>query len=182
MLAQAAEAVPGPAALRAGVAYEQKLDGHRALLFTAAGPGGTEVVQTRRGALAPGPVAGPGGGRRGAVAARPGPRWRTGRLGRRGRPVVVRGVAAQGRYPSPRRPGLGRPVAWPAYFVAFDLLQQDGQELLARPYAERRALLENLFAERALTAPWTSCPMTTDLAEAREWLQSWTTCPVSMAS
>ncbi|MGW1768828.1 hypothetical protein ACWCQL_32890 [Streptomyces sp. NPDC002073] len=28
MLAQAAEAVPGPAALRAGVPYEQKLDGH----------------------------------------------------------------------------------------------------------------------------------------------------------
>ncbi|MFJ9598012.1 hypothetical protein ACIRS3_35365 [Streptomyces virginiae] len=51
MLAQAAEAMPGPAALRAGVAYEQKLDGHRALLFTAAGPGGTALVQTRRGAL-----------------------------------------------------------------------------------------------------------------------------------
>lgn len=39
MLAQAAESVSGPAALRAGVAYEQKLDGHRALVFTAAGPG-----------------------------------------------------------------------------------------------------------------------------------------------
>ncbi|MGW2587151.1 ATP-dependent DNA ligase [Streptomyces virginiae] len=51
MLAQAAEAVPGPAALRAGVAYEQKPDGHRALLFTASGRGGTVVVQTRRGAL-----------------------------------------------------------------------------------------------------------------------------------
>ncbi|MFI1280977.1 hypothetical protein ACH4U5_09480 [Streptomyces sp. NPDC020858] len=37
MLAQAAEAVPGPAGLRAGVAYEQKLDGHRALLRYAAG-------------------------------------------------------------------------------------------------------------------------------------------------
>ncbi|MEU4358693.1 ATP-dependent DNA ligase [Streptomyces virginiae] len=51
MLAQAAESVPGPAALPAGVAYEQKLDGHRALLFTAAGPGGSVLVQTRRGAL-----------------------------------------------------------------------------------------------------------------------------------
>ncbi|WP_234323683.1 hypothetical protein [Streptomyces sp. NRRL F-2580] len=38
--AQVAESVPGPAALRAGVAYEQKLDGHRALLFTAAEPAG----------------------------------------------------------------------------------------------------------------------------------------------
>ncbi|WP_234319418.1 hypothetical protein [Streptomyces sp. NRRL S-237] len=51
MPAQAVEAVPPPAALRAGVAYEQKLDGHRALLFTAAGPGGTVLVRTRRGAL-----------------------------------------------------------------------------------------------------------------------------------
>ncbi|KJY17999.1 DNA ligase, partial [Streptomyces sp. NRRL S-444] len=46
--------------------------------------------------------------------------------------------------------------------------------LLARPYVERRALLENLFSSRALTAPWTLCPQTTDLAKAREWLQSWT--------
>ncbi|MER6257142.1 hypothetical protein ABT224_38030 [Streptomyces sp. NPDC001584] len=30
---------------------QQKRDGHRALLFTAAGPGGTVLVQTRRGAL-----------------------------------------------------------------------------------------------------------------------------------
>ncbi|MFE6848659.1 hypothetical protein ACFVFP_39705, partial [Streptomyces sp. NPDC057686] len=51
MLAQAAESVPGPAALRVGVAYEQKLDGHRALLFTAAEPGGRVLVQTRRGSL-----------------------------------------------------------------------------------------------------------------------------------
>ncbi|MFJ3914424.1 ATP-dependent DNA ligase [Streptomyces vinaceus] len=63
---------------------------------------------------------------------------------------------------------------WPAYFVAFDVLQLDGQELLNRLYKERRALLERLFTDRALTAPWTLCPMTTDLAEAREWLQTWT--------
>ncbi|MGW7455656.1 ATP-dependent DNA ligase, partial [Streptomyces sp. NPDC054787] len=51
MLAQAAESLPAPAALRAGVAYEQKLDGHRALVLTAAGPGGRVLVQTRRGSL-----------------------------------------------------------------------------------------------------------------------------------
>ncbi|MFD0267802.1 hypothetical protein ACFVGY_14595 [Streptomyces sp. NPDC127106] len=37
LLAQAAESVPGPAAVRARVAYEQKLDGHRALLRHGAG-------------------------------------------------------------------------------------------------------------------------------------------------
>ncbi|WP_405533766.1 ATP-dependent DNA ligase (plasmid) [Streptomyces avidinii] len=62
----------------------------------------------------------------------------------------------------------------PAFFIAFDLLQHDGQELLTRPYAERRALLENLFSEHTLSAPWTLCPQTTDLAKAREWLESWT--------
>ncbi|WP_246043041.1 hypothetical protein [Streptomyces globosus] len=51
MLAQAAEAVPGPTVLRGGVAFEQKLDGHRTLLFTPADPGGRVRVQTRRGAL-----------------------------------------------------------------------------------------------------------------------------------
>ena len=62
----------------------------------------------------------------------------------------------------------------PAYFVAFDLLQQDGVELINLPYKERRRRLEVLFAARALTAPWTLCPMTTDLAKAREWLGTWT--------
>ncbi|MFJ6486471.1 hypothetical protein ACIQK6_41125 [Streptomyces sp. NPDC091682] len=55
------------------------------------------------------------------------------------------------------RGAAGFVARWPACFVAFDLLQQDGQELLTRPYAERRALLENLFSEHALTAPWALC-------------------------
>ncbi len=54
------------------------------------------------------------------------------------------------------------------------MLQLDGVELLARPYRKRRALLEDLFTDHALTAPWTLCPMTTDPATAREWLESWT--------
>ncbi|MGW6878572.1 hypothetical protein ACWGHA_40340 [Streptomyces xanthophaeus] len=87
MLAQAAEALPGPAAPRAGVAYEQKLEGHRALLFTAAWSStanwssGTPKTDTCRS----------------------------------------------------RRCSAGPPPA-PAYFIAFDLLHCDGQELLARPY------------------------------------------------
>ncbi|WP_030966492.1 hypothetical protein [Streptomyces sp. NRRL S-378] len=35
----------------------------------------------------------------------------------------------------------GLAVGLPAYFVAFDVLQLDGQELLTRPYEERRTLL-----------------------------------------
>ncbi|MEV7442866.1 ATP-dependent DNA ligase [Streptomyces sp. NPDC091204] len=172
MLAQAAEAVPGPAALRAGVAYEQKLDGHRALLFTVAGPGGTVLVQTRRGALVqdrwPDLVAA-------AEAQLPHGLVLDGELvvwdAEAGR---LSFEALQRRAATRARGAAGLVARWPAYFVAFDVLQQDGQELLRRPYVERRALLENLFSEHALTAPWTLCPQTTDPAKAREWLESWT--------
>ncbi|MFF3019451.1 hypothetical protein [Streptomyces sp. NPDC057939] len=61
----------------------------------------------------------------------------------------------------------------PARYVAFDLLPQDGAERLTLPQRERRRL-EVLFAARALTAPWALCPMTTDVAKAREWLETWT--------
>ncbi|MEU3721508.1 ATP-dependent DNA ligase [Streptomyces sp. NPDC031705] len=63
---------------------------------------------------------------------------------------------------------------WPALYVAFDVLQADGTDLTALPYAERRRRLEVLFAARALTSPWTLCPMTTDMAMAADWLDSWT--------
>ncbi|WP_328930001.1 hypothetical protein OG429_39155 [Streptomyces sp. NBC_00190] len=140
MLAQAAESVPGPVALRAGVAYEQKLDGHRALLFTAAGPGGTVLVQTRRGALVQ-------------------DRWPdlvAAAEGQLPHGLVLDGElvvwdaeaerlsfeALQRRAATRARGAAGLAARRPAYFVAFDVLQLNGQELLTRPYAERRALLE----------------------------------------
>ncbi|MEV8396706.1 ATP-dependent DNA ligase [Streptomyces niveus] len=66
---------------------------------------------------------------------------------------------------------------FPAYFVAFDLLQENGQELLAEPFERRRARLETLFADQAVTPPWTLCPSTRDPAVAREWLEAWTQTP-----
>ncbi|MFD3870254.1 ATP-dependent DNA ligase [Streptomyces sp. NPDC058623] len=62
----------------------------------------------------------------------------------------------------------------PALYVAFDVLQQGGVELLTLPYGERRRRLEVLFAAHALTSPWTLCPMTTDHATATQWLETWT--------
>ncbi|MCX5077682.1 hypothetical protein OG321_34965 [Streptomyces sp. NBC_00424] len=50
MLAQAAETIPSPGTLR-HVAYEQKFDGHRALLFTPPAPGEQVLLRTRRGSL-----------------------------------------------------------------------------------------------------------------------------------
>ncbi|MER5372685.1 ATP-dependent DNA ligase [Streptomyces sp. NPDC002553] len=63
---------------------------------------------------------------------------------------------------------------WPAHFVAFDLLRLAGTDTTSWPYRRRRAALERLFTERALTAPWVLCPATTDPATVREWLTSWT--------
>ncbi|MGW0467646.1 ATP-dependent DNA ligase [Streptomyces sp. NPDC003027] len=65
----------------------------------------------------------------------------------------------------------------PAHFIAFVVLQIDGQELLHVPYGERRARLERPFADHGLSAPWTLCPETTDVATAQEWLTSWTQVP-----
>ncbi|WP_445270424.1 ATP-dependent DNA ligase [Streptomyces sp. DSM 41634] len=172
MLAQAAEALPGPGVLAGGAAYEQKFDGHRAILFTPAMPGGRVVVQTRRGSLVqdrfPDLVAA-------AERQLPGGLVLDGELlvwdaeaGRLSFEGLQRRAAARGC----TAPGLA--AGWPAYFVAFDVLQLDGVELLARPYRERRTLLEDLFTDHALAAPWTLCPMTTDPATAREWLESWT--------
>jgi ATP-dependent DNA ligase len=57
----------------------------------------------------------------------------------------------------------------PASFVAFDLLALEGQDLMNRPQAERRLLLEALLAESA--PPIHLTPMTTDRALALGWLQ-----------
>ncbi|WP_239770497.1 hypothetical protein [Streptomyces sp. CL12-4] len=75
-----------------------------------------------------------------------------------------------------RRRGVGALAAaraWPAHLVVFDVLRLRGTDLTAWPYVRRRAALEALFAEAALSAPFTLCPSTTDPATAREWL-TWT--------
>ncbi|GAA1370317.1 ATP-dependent DNA ligase [Streptomyces beijiangensis] len=59
---------------------------------------------------------------------------------------------------------------WPAHFVVFDLLRL-GTDLTSRPYEARRAALEGLFTDRALAAPWTLCPSTTDPDTAAGWLE-----------
>ncbi|MFB6771754.1 hypothetical protein [Streptomyces sp. NPDC056337] len=55
--------------------------------------------------------------------------------------------------------------------VVFDLVRPEGTDLTSRPYRERRAVLEALFADRGLAAPLTLCPSTIDPATARAWLE-----------
>ncbi|MHA7987632.1 ATP-dependent DNA ligase [Rathayibacter sp. CAU 1779] len=56
----------------------------------------------------------------------------------------------------------------PAMFVAFDLLSLEGEDLMGRPFAERRAALEKLAADWA--HPLHVVQTTTDVDLARRWL------------
>ncbi|MGW5348364.1 ATP-dependent DNA ligase [Streptomyces sp. NPDC004050] len=171
MLAQAAESAFGPGVLAGGLALEQKFDGHRAVLFTPVGPDGRVLLQTRRGSLVqdrfPDLVAAAQQLPDGLVLDGELVVWDTA-VGRLSVEALQRRAAARGRTAA----ALAEKT--PAFFIAFDVLQQDGTELLTRPYHERRRILEDLFDTHHLSAPWTLCPMTTDLAKAREWLETWT--------
>ncbi|MEU9146720.1 ATP-dependent DNA ligase [Streptomyces sp. NPDC048349] len=170
MLAQAVESVPGSAVL-GELAFEQKFDGYRALLFTPTGAGGRLLVQTRRGALIqdrlPDLVAAAGQLPQGLVLDGELVAWDTEacRLSFEG---LQRRTAARGRT------ARGLAASLPVFFIAFDVLQQDGIELLRHPYRQRRLRLEALFTAHRLSKPWTLCPMTTDLIKAQHWLESWT--------
>ncbi|MEU9182045.1 ATP-dependent DNA ligase [Streptomyces sp. NPDC048550] len=169
MLAQAVESVPGPGVL-GELAFEQKFDGYRALLFTPTGAG-RPLVQTRRGRLIqdrfPDLTAAAEQLPDGLVLDGELVVWDrdTGELSFEG---LQRRTAARGH--TARE--LAGPL--PAFFIAFDILQQDGRELLHYPYRQRRLRLEALFDAQGLKAPWTLCPMTTDLIKAQKWLESWT--------
>jgi ATP-dependent DNA ligase len=56
----------------------------------------------------------------------------------------------------------------PARYVAFDLLARDDEELLAMPFAERRAELEELLASTGIDLT----PLTHERADAEPWLLS----------
>ncbi len=169
MLAQAVEAVPGPFVTGSGLAFEQKFDGFRALLFTPAGlAGGRVLLQTRRGSLIqhrfPDLTAAAGQLPAGLVLDGELVVWdaQAGRLSFEG---LQRRAATSAR----TAPALAAPL--PAYFIAFDVLQLDGIELLDRPYWQRRRTLQDLFDSHGLSAPWTLCPATTDIVTARKWLE-----------
>ncbi|ALE82979.1 ATP-dependent DNA ligase [Pseudonocardia sp. HH130629-09] len=57
----------------------------------------------------------------------------------------------------------------PASFVAFDLLALGDDDLTARPFAERRALLEGAFA--GVAPPVHLTPITDDTDTARRWFE-----------
>lgn len=64
-------------------------------------------------------------------------------------------------------------VTQPAHFIAFDLFERHGESMLHRPYSQRRAGLEALFADHALQPPWQLTPATDDRTVAEQWLTDW---------
>jgi ATP-dependent DNA ligase len=54
----------------------------------------------------------------------------------------------------------------PARYIAFDVLARDDELLLERPFAERRAILEDLVEAPVDLTPWTH-----DAADAQPWLR-----------
>jgi len=60
----------------------------------------------------------------------------------------------------------------PAEIVAFDLLAIDGESLLDTPFRERRARLERELAHLAAGDPVHLTRITTDVAEARQWFET----------
>ncbi|MGV9290998.1 ATP-dependent DNA ligase [Streptomyces sp. NPDC003719] len=162
MLAEARSELPPARALPGGLAFEQKPDGYRALLF--AGPAGV-FLQSRNGAS--------------LTAAFP-------EIAAAGRalpvPLVLDGelvVAHEGRldfghlqHRARRRGASARLAAKeaPAHLIVFDVLDTADSALLNEPYRDRRALLEELFADTVLADPLVLCPATTDRATAEDWL------------
>lgn len=137
MLAQARDTRPGPRALPGGLAYEPKFDGYPALVFTPGTKPGPVRVQLRRGGL---------------VQARfpelvtAGAHLPEG-LVLDGELVVWTGhqmscEALQRRAASTGARAERLAERLPAHFIAFDVLQADGEERLRVPYAERRVRLE----------------------------------------
>lgn len=63
-------------------------------------------------------------------------------------------------------------VETPAEIVAFDLLAIDGESLMDQPFSERRARLEKELAHLSTGDPVHLTRITTDVAEAREWFET----------
>ena len=59
----------------------------------------------------------------------------------------------------------------PAFFIAFDLVALEEDDLRGRPFRERRALLEELLADAG--APLLLTPLTRDRDEAARWLETY---------
>ncbi len=170
MLAKAVAAVPEPDSVAGGLSYEPKWDGFRAIVYAEGGAVGVEGVEI--------------GSRGSKMLTRyfpelveafrrvlPGPCVLDGEIvvptGKPGRQRLDWEALSQRIHPAASRVELLSRET-PATFVAFDLLAVGEESFLDRPFAERRAALEELA--RGLPAPVELTRTTTDVDLARRWL------------
>ena len=151
MLAKAVPAVPEPDSVAGGLSYEPKWDGFRALIYAAdAGDGTRRRRRDRQPRLEDADPVLPRA--RGGVPPRscPAPASSTARswcpTGEPGRQRLDWEALSQRIHPAASRVKLLAEQT-PATFVAFDLLALGDESYVERPFAERRAALEE-FAGR----------------------------------
>lgn len=153
MLAQARDTVPAPGALPGELRFQPEFDGYRALVFTPWPALGPLLLQSRRGSLMqsrfPELVDAADHLPDGLVLDGELVVWVEGQMSFE---------ALQRRAVSSGRTAARLAQEMPAHFIAFDLLQIDGQELLHVPYGERRVQMEQLFTDRGLSARGRSAP------------------------
>ncbi|MFE6133710.1 RNA ligase family protein [Streptomyces sp. NPDC056437] len=165
MAAQALVRLPAPGAMPGGMVFEPKYDGYRLLVFAH---GGEVFLQSRN--------------LRDLTGAFPEIAEAAAALGEDvvldGEVVIHTGgrldfTALQRRLN--RRPATAARLAakQPAHFIAFDLLEHAGTDMLTWRYTERRAALESFFQRHALHTPWQLTPATTDRDLAEQWLTEW---------
>ena len=166
MLAKAVPAVPEQDSVAGGLSYEPKWDGFRAIAFVD----GDEVELGSRGSKMltryfPDLV-------RVLADQLPSPCVLDGeivvRTGAAGRERLDWEALSQRIHPAASRVAK-LSAETPASFVAFDLLAIGGESLLAKPFSERRAQLEELLA--AASAPLHLTQVTRDVGLARRWLE-----------
>ncbi|MEJ8632087.1 ATP-dependent DNA ligase [Streptomyces sp. MS2.AVA.5] len=165
MAAQALARLPALGVLPGGMVFEPKYDGYRLLVFVH---GGEVFLQSRN--------------LRDLTGAFPEIAEAAAALGE---DVVLDGevvIHTGGRlnfsalqHRLNRRPATAARLAveQPAHFIAFDLLEHQGTNMMTWPYAERRAVLESFFQGHGLHSPWQLTPATTDRDLAEQWLTEW---------
>jgi len=169
MLAKAVPEVPEPDSVAGGLSYEPKWDGFRAIVY-ADGDGAVESVEI--------------GSRGSKMLTRyfpelveafrsilPGPCVLDGEIvvptGEPGKQRLDWEALSQRIHPAASRVKLLSEKT-PATFVAFDLLAIGDESFVDRPFAERRAALEEFAGD--LPAPIALTRTTTDVDVARHWL------------
>lgn len=167
MLAATAATLPEPHALRGGCTYEPKYDGYRTVTFVAAdgvriqSRGGHDITESFPEVAAAVAEQVPAG----VVLDAELVIWRGGRLD----------ITALRTRLGARRRAAALATTSPGALMVFDVLAVAGHDVRARPWSERRVLLEAVLADAA--PPLHLVPSIADVDVARSWMTDYEQAP-----